>query len=390
MVFDGHRDGPGRPSDNAAGLKKKSEGTMREISLGESYSRVADIKQQLGSLGVEMVGSSLAFEQALRLVETVAPNDCTVLLQGETGTGKELFARAIHVLSSRKHGPFVTLNCAAIPAGLVESELFGHERGAFTGAMTPLVGRFQLADKGTLFLDEIGELPLEIQPKLLRALQEQEFERLGSTRTVRTDVRIIAATNQDLSQMVRERTFRPDLYFRLNVFPITLPPLRARREDIPELVKHFVQKLSRHLKKPIEHVPAEVMDTLRAHEWLGNIRELENFVHRSVILSKGPVLRPLLGELRSIIKSSPLAGTPTLAEVEREHILYVLRETNGLVGGREGAAARLGIARTTLIYRMRKLGIPVDKFSRSRRNGTGNRYSGSCETSSYEECQTVA
>ena len=363
---------------------------MQEISVADSYSRAADITQRLGSLGVEMVGSSPAFEQALRLVETVAPNDSAVLLQGETGTGKELFARAIHVLSSRKHGPFVTLNCAAIPAGLVESELFGHERGAFTGAMTPLVGRFQLADKGTLFLDEIGELPLEIQPKLLRVLQEQEFERLGSTRTIRTDVRIIAATNQDLAQMVRERTFRPDLYFRLNVFPIVLPPLRARVEDIPELVQYFVRKLSPELNNPIEHIPAEVMDLLRMHEWSGNIRELENFIHRSVILSTGGVLRPPLGELKTIIKSSRQAGTPTLAEVEREHILQVLRETNGLVGGRDGAAARLGIARTTLVYRMRKLGIPVDKFSRSRRNGTNNGFSGSRETRGSEECQTVA
>jgi formate hydrogenlyase transcriptional activator len=348
------------------------------------------MKERLGSLGVEMVGSSLAFEHALQLVETVAPNDSGVLLQGETGTGKELFARAIHLLSSRQQGPFVTLNCAAIPAGLVESELFGHERGAFTGAMSPMAGRFQLADKGTLFLDEIGELPLEIQPKLLRALQEHEFERLGSGRTMRADVRIVAATNQKLEEMVRERKFRADLYFRLNVFPIVLPPLRARAEDIPELVQYFVQKLSRRLNKPIEHVPAEVMDILRSHEWSGNIRELENFVHRSVILSKGPILRPPLEELRSIIKSSPQLATATLAEVEREHILQVLSEANGLVGGRDGAAARLGIARTTLVYRMRKLGIVVNKFSGSRPNGTKNLFSGAGETRGDEECQTVA
>jgi formate hydrogenlyase transcriptional activator len=328
----------------------------------------SDIKERLGLAGVEMIGASAVFEQALELVETVAPNDSTVLLQGETGTGKELFARAVHALSPRKNGPFVKLNCAAMPAGLVESELFGHERGAFTGAMSPLVGRFQLANKGTLFLDEIGELPLEIQPKLLRALQEQEFERLGSTRTIRTDVRIIAATNQDLRQMLRERRFRPDLYFRLNVFPIVLPPLRAHAEDIPELVQHFVRKLSCELNKPIEHIPAEVMDVLQVHEWSGNIRELENFIHRSVILSTGGVLRPPLGELRTILKSSPGEETPTLAKVEREHILQVLRQTNGLVGGREGAAARLGIPRTTLVHRMRKLGIPTDKFSRLRRN----------------------
>ena len=362
---------------------------MQEMSERKSHSRMSDTKERLGSLGVEMVGSSLAFEQALGLVETVAPNDSAVLLQGETGTGKELFARAIHLLSSRKHGPFVTLNCAAIPAGLVESELFGHERGAFTGAMTPLVGRFQLADKGTLFLDEIGELPLEIQPKLLRALQEHEFERLGSGRTIRADVRFVAATNQHLEEMVRERKFRPDLYFRLNVFPIVLPPLRARAEDIPVLVEYFVRKLSRQLNKQIEHVPVEVMDILRAHEWSGNIRELENFIHRSMILSKGPILRPPLAELRTITKSSPQAA-PTLAELEREHILQVLRETNGLVGGRDGAAARLGIPRTTLLYRMRKLGIPVDKFSRSRRNGTKNRFVSSRQTGDGKECQTVA
>lgn len=363
---------------------------MQEISVEESFSRVGDIKDRLGSLGVEMVGSSRAFEQALQLVEAVAPNDSGVLLQGETGTGKELFARAIHMLSSRQHGPFVTLNCAAVPAGLVESELFGHERGAFTGAVSPLVGRFQLADKGTLFLDEIGELPLEIQPKLLRALQEHEFARLGSGRTVRADVRIIAATNQNLEEMVRERKFRPDLYFRLNVFPIVLPPLRARAEDIPELVQYFVRKLSRQLKKPIEHVPVEVLDILSAHEWSGNIRELENFIHRSVILSKGPVLRPPLAELRAITKGSPQGLTPTLAEVEREHIVQVLRETNGLVGGRDGAAARLGIPRTTLLYRMRKLGIPVDKFSRSHRSGAKNRLFVPPEMGGEQECQVVA
>jgi len=363
---------------------------MQEMSEPKFHSRMSDTKERLGSLGVEMVGSSLAFEQALGLVETVAPNDSGVLLQGETGTGKELFARAIHILSSRKHGPFVTLNCAAIPAGLVESELFGHERGAFTGAMTPLVGRFQLADKGTLFLDEIGELPLEIQPKLLRALQEHEFEKLGSGRTIRADVRIVAATNQDLEQMVRERKFRPDLYFRLNVFPITVPPLRARTEDIPELVQHFVRKLSHQLNKRIEHVPVEVIDILRAHEWSGNIRELENFVHRSLILSSGPILRPPMAELRTIVKSSAQLPTATLAELEREHILQVLTETNGLVGGRDGAAARLGIPRTTLLYRMRKLGIPVDKFSRSRRNGTKNTLSDSSELRGDEESQPVA
>lgn len=335
---------------------------IEEIWVQESYPSLTDIKQRLYSLGVEMVGSSLAFERALRLVGTVAPGDSGVLLQGETGTGKELFARAIHVLSSRSHGPFMTLNCAAIPAGLAESELFGHERGAFTGAMSPMAGRFQLADKGTLFLDEIGELPLEIQPKLLRALQEHEFERLGGGRMMRSDARIVAATNQNLEEMVRERKFRADLYFRLNVFPIAVPPLRARAEDIPELVQHFVRELSLRLNKRIEHVPPEVMDILRTHPWSGNIRELENFVHRSVILSQGRILHPPLAELRTMTKGSAPAVTSTLAEIEREHIVQVLRDTNGLVGGRDGAAARLGIARTTLLYRMRKLGIPAVKI----------------------------
>lgn len=331
------------------------------------YAERSDVKQRLSLEGVELIGSSAALEQALALVETVAPSDSAVLLQGETGTGKELFARAVHGLSARKNRPFLKLNCAAMPAGLAESELFGLERGAFTGAMSSVAGRFQLADKGTLFLDEIGELPLAIQPKLLRVLQEREFERLGSTRTIRTDVRIIAATNQDLAEMIRERTFRPDLYFRLNVFPIVLPPLRSRPEDIPELVQHFVRKLSAQLNKPIDHIPAEVMDILRVHQWSGNIRELENFIQRSVILSTGGVLRPPLGELRTIIKSAPKTATRTLAELHREHIVQVLRESNGLVGGRDGAAARLGMSRTTLIYRMRTLGIRVDKFSRSRR-----------------------
>lgn len=340
---------------------------MQAISARESHSEELSIRERLGPLGEEIIGSSPVFNQVLKLVETVAPTDSAVLLQGETGTGKELIARAVHLLSARRHGPFVKLNCAAIPAGLVESELFGHERGAFTGALSPLVGRFQLADKGTLFLDEIGELPLEIQPKLLRALQEQEFERLGSNRTIRTDVRIVAATNQDLADMVRERKFRPDLYFRLNVFPIDLPPLRARSEDIPELVEHFVRKLSNQLNRQIDEIPREVMEVLKVHEWAGNIRELENFIHRSVVLSAGNVLRPPLAELRTIVKHSASAGTPTLAELEREHILQALRQTNGLVGGRDGAAARLGVPRTTLVYRMRKLGIPVDKCCRSRR-----------------------
>jgi formate hydrogenlyase transcriptional activator len=304
----------------------------------------------------EIVGSSPAIKHILRQVEIVAPADTTVLIQGETGTGKELIARAIHDLSERKGRTFVKLNCAAIPSGLLESELFGHERGAFTGAISQKVGRFELADGGTLFLDEIGDIPLELQPKLLRVLQEQEFERLGGTRTLRVNVRLVAATNRDLAKMVADREFRSDLYYRLNVFPLTLPPLRDRREDIPLLVRYFVQQHARRLKRTIESIPTEAMEALTRYPWPGNVRELENFIERSVLLSPGPVLRVAVGDLKAPL-DLPESPATTLADAEREHILGTLRQTNWVIGGPSGAAARLGMKRTTLISRMQKLGI---------------------------------
>jgi formate hydrogenlyase transcriptional activator len=304
----------------------------------------------------QLVGSSLALESALEQVERVAPTDSTVLLQGETGTGKELIARAIHNISSRCGRPYIKLNCAAIPFDLLESELFGHEKGAFTGAIAQKIGRFELADKGTLFLDEVGDIPLALQPKLLRVLQEQEFERLGSTRTHQVDVRLVAATNRDLADMVKQGKFRSDLYYRLNVFPLLLPPLRARREDIPALVAHFVEIYGRRMGKQIEHIPPESMSAISSHHWPGNIRELQNFIERSVILSDGTVLRSPLAEL----KHSPEAGATgaiTLEEAERDHIRKALETTRWVVGGPSGAAARLGIPRSTLYFRMQKLGI---------------------------------
>jgi formate hydrogenlyase transcriptional activator len=305
----------------------------------------------------ELIGSRTGLRHVWNLVQMVARTDSSVLIQGETGTGKELIARAVHEHSNRRSGPFVTLNCAAMPSGLIESELFGHERGAFTGAWTQTTGRFQLADQGTLFLDEIGDLPLELQPKLLRVLQEQEFERLGGARTIRVDVRVVAATNQDLSQMVQDRRFRADLFYRLNVFPILLPPLRDRSEDIPLLVQHFVGKLARHLNKELKHIPSEVMEVLQLHDWPGNIRELQNFIERAMILCPGTEFRLPPGELRHLVKRDSPSAIRTLAHAERDHILHVLREVSGVIGGRDGAAARLGVPRTTLLYRMRKLGI---------------------------------
>ena len=306
---------------------------------------------------VEIIGSRTGLRHVWNSVQMVAPTDSSVLIQGETGTGKELIARAIHEEGRRASGPFVTLNCAAMPSGLIESELFGHERGAFTGAWTQTTGRFQLADRGTLFLDEIGDLPLELQPKLLRVLQEQEFERLGGARTIRVDVRVVAATNQDLAQMVREKRFRADLYYRLNVFPIMLPPLRDRSEDIPLLVRHFLSKFARRLNTDVKHIPSEAMEMLRLHDWPGNIRELQNLIERAMILCPGPELRLPPNEFRSLAKHDMPSTIQTLAHAERDHILYVLRQVSGVVGGRDGAAARLGIPRTTLLYRMRKLGI---------------------------------
>ena len=340
----------------------------------------------------QIVGSSAAIRQVLQLVETVAPSDSTVLLLGETGTGKELIARAIHDRSRRNERTFVKLNCAAIPTGLLESELFGHEKGAFTGAISQKVGRMELADKGTLFLDEVGDIPIEIQPKLLRALQEREFERLGSTHTRKVNVRLIAATNRDLEKMIADREFRSDLFYRLNVFPIRIPPLRERREDIPLLVGYFVQKFAKQMQKRIDSVPVAVMKGLTAWDWPGNIRELENFIERAAILTRGKSLEAPLSELRKasaetqptaaaeqpatrdaiarIVKEtiSALNGRKDVADDEftqeqREEIVRALTESKGKVGGADGAAARMGVNRTTLIARIKKLGIDPRQYA---------------------------
>jgi formate hydrogenlyase transcriptional activator len=304
----------------------------------------------------QLIGNSPALEAALEQVERVAPTDSTVLIQGETGTGKELIARAIHNISSRCGRSFVKLNCAAIPLDLLESELFGHEKGAFTGAIAQKIGRFELADQGTLFLDEVGDIPLALQPKLLRVLQEQEFERLGSTRTHHVDVRLVAATNRDLTDMAKRGEFRSDLYYRLNVFPILLPSLRARREDIPTLVEHFAEIFGRRMSRPIEHIPSETMSALCLYQWPGNIRELQNLVQRAVILSNDGVLpNPLpTAEAQGVI-TSPAATT--LRDSERTLILHTLEEVRWVIGGPKGAAAKLGLKRTTLIHKMQKLGI---------------------------------
>ena len=305
----------------------------------------------------DIVGHSPALRHVLHQVETVAPTDATVLISGETGTGKELIARAIHQLSPRASQAFVKLNCAAIPVGLLESELFGHEKGAFTGAVTQRIGRFELANRGTVFLDEIGELPLEVQPKLLRVLQEREFERLGSARTLRTDARLIAATNRELAGLVDAQRFRADLFYRVNVFPVHVPPLRERPEDIPLLVGHFVQQFARRMGKTIATIPSATMQGLLQYPWPGNIRELQNVLERAVILSPGPVLQVPLTDLTP--HSTPARSTPddTLAAAERKHILAVLEETEWVLGGPHGAAARLGLKRSTLQFRLRKLGL---------------------------------
>ena len=305
-----------------------------------------------------IVGSSAALRGVLDQLRTVAPTDSTVLIEGETGTGKELIANAIHSQSSRRDRPFAKLNCAAIPRDLLESELFGHEKGAFTGAVMQRLGRFEAADGGTLFLDEIGDLPLELQAKLLRVLQEQEFERLGSTRTRRVDVRVVAATNQDLAGLVSEKRFRMDLYYRLDVFPITIPPLRRRVEDIAALVVYFVRKYAGRMSKQVSKIPREAVDHLKRHPWPGNIRELQNFIERAVILTQSDVLQlpPLPSPLPNRI--DPV----TLADAERDHILKALEESNWVVGGQAGAAARLGLKRTTLIDKMRKRGLSRDMF----------------------------
>ena len=304
----------------------------------------------------EIVGESRALKQVLREVQTVAPTDSTVLILGETGCGKELVARALHNLSTRRERTFVKLNCAAIPTGLLESELFGHEKGAFTGAIATKVGRFELADRGTLFLDEVGEIPLELQVKLLRVLQEQEFERLGGTRTIRTNVRVVAATNRDLAHMVDEQTFRSDLYYRLKVFPVTVPPLRERPEDIPLLVRHFAQKFAQRMKKHVETIPSEAMKTLQQYVWPGNVRELGNFIERAVILSTGAELAVPVAELKSPTAPSH-ESVMTLEEAERKHILKVLRDSKWTLGGPGGAAVKLGMKRTTLQSKIQKLGI---------------------------------
>ena len=337
-----------------------------------AYREVAELKDRLaqeklyledeirGEIDFEgIVGQSSALRHVLSLVETVAPSDSTVLLLGETGTGKELIARAIHDRSHRKERTFVKLNCAAIPTGLLESELFGHERGAFTGAIAQKIGRLELADQGTLFLDEVGDIPIEIQPKLLRALQEREFERLGSNRTKKVDVRLVAATNRDLEKMMENREFRSDLYYRLNVFPIRIPPLRERPEDIPLLVRYFTQKYGRRMQRKIESIPTVAMRKLSSWHWPGNIRELENFIERSVILTHGTALQAPISELSNDGRSVPVMDTREANE--RDEIVRILKVTNGRVAGPDGAAARMDIKRTTLISRMKKLGIEPRK-----------------------------
>jgi formate hydrogenlyase transcriptional activator len=305
---------------------------------------------------LEIIGESPSLKRVLQHVETVAATDSAVLILGETGTGKELVAKTIHQLSSRRNHNFVGTNCASVPSGLLESELFGHERGAFTGAITRNLGRFEQADKGTLFLDEIGDFPVELQPKLLRALQEQEFERLGGRRTIHVDFRLVAATNRDLGQMVEQGRFRNDLYYRINVFPIQIPPLRHRSADIPKLAWHFAKKYAKRMNKRIERIRAEDVAALTEHSWPGNIRELQNFIERSVILSTDPVLYMPVEELNRA-KSAAKAGMRTLAEAEREHILQTLRETEWVVGGPHGASTILDVKRTTLLDKMRRLGI---------------------------------
>jgi formate hydrogenlyase transcriptional activator len=360
-----------------------------------AYEQISKLKDQLAQENVyleseirselhfeDIVGKSEPLRRVLKEIETVAPADSTVLIYGETGTGKELIARALHNLSSRGSNAFVKLNCAAIPTGLLESELFGHEKGAFTGAITQRVGRFELANRGTIFLDEVGEIPLELQPKLLRVLQEREFERLGSTRTLRTDARLIAATNRDLKAMVEEQKFRSDLYYRLNVFPIRVPSLRERKEDIPLLVRHFVKEFSRRNQRVIDTIPSDTMQALVRYHWPGNIRELQNVIERAVLISKTPILNVSLAELTPDLsaaygpspangKSVPHENLQDMVEwTERNQILRALEETNGVVAGPNGAAARLGVKRSTLQHKMRKLGIRLSRTASEDREPT--------------------
>jgi formate hydrogenlyase transcriptional activator len=331
----------------------------REYALMRSFEDSADLSPG------ELIGSSASFQAVLRKVKIVAPTDSVVLIQGETGTGKELIAKAIHNQSSRRNAPFIKMNCAAIPADLLESELFGHEKGAFTGAVAQTMGRFQMAHKGTLFLDEIGDLPLQLQPKLLRVLQEQEFERLGSGRTIKVDVRVVAATNQELLAMVQDRRFRADLYYRLNVFPICLPPLRDRSSDIPSLVRHFVGKYSQRLQRNIEHIPDEVVDVLERYDWPGNIRELQNVVECAAILCEGDTFSIDETHLKLEISQRSGAAVPlamTIADREREIIEAALAECGGRVAGPKGAAAKLGIPRQTLDSKIASLNIEKWRF----------------------------
>jgi len=328
----------------------------------------------------EIIGESLVLKRTLKQVEIVAPMGSTVLLLGETGTGKELIARAIHNISPRRSNPFVKLNCAAIPTGLLESELFGHEKGAFTGAIAQRIGRFEQANRGTMFLDEIGDIPLELQAKLLRVLQEREFERLGSARTLHTDARLIAATNANLAERMNERRFRTDLYYRLNVFPILIPPLRERSEDIPLLVRYFVEKYTRRMNRRIDTIPASAIEGMSEYHWPGNVRELENFVERSVILSDDSALRPPLHELaqkKRLSTTVSMSNPSTLKEVEREHILRTLRDTKWIIGGPTGAAARLGMKRTTFNSLVKRLGIDRPAKARSRDLATSSLVSSS-------------
>ncbi len=378
-------------SDDVEFLGQVATQVALAIENALAYGQIAELKDRLAQEKVyledeirselkfeEIIGQSAALRSVLSQIETVAPTDSTVLIYGDTGTGKELVARALHNLSSRGKNAFVKLNCAAIPTGLLESELFGHERGAFTGAISQRIGRFELAHNGTVFLDEIGEIPLELQPKLLRVLQEREFERLGGTKTIRSDARLIAATNRDLGAMVDEQKFRQDLFYRLNVFPIRVPPLKERTEDIPLLVRHFVQQFSRRMNKHIDSIPSETMKALVRYEWPGNIRELQNVIERAVILSPGPALRVSLADLKSRVEpaSAKRIEAPAVAaleaggniqsvldETERAQILRALDQSKGIVSGAEGAAARLGMKRSTLQFRMQRLGIRVSRTS---------------------------
>ncbi len=350
------------------------------IENHRASSEIKDLRQRLGEerkyleVGIpvqrefpEIVGSSTALKQVLDQVETVAGSGATVLILGETGTGKELIAKAIHRLSPRKDGPLVKVNCAAIPTGLLESELFGHEKGAFTGAISQKIGRMELANGGTLFLDEVGEIPLEVQPKLLRVLQDQEFERLGSNRTIKVNLRVIAATNRNLSESIEQREFRSDLYYRLSVFPIFVPPLRERPEDIPLLVRHFVHQAARRMNRYIETIPRQAMETLTNWRWPGNVRELENLIERSVILSESTALCVPLSELRPLAKDNSDSSDLTLDTADRQHIIRTLRETRGVLSGRDGAACRLGLKRTTLQSKMQRLRISRQDYLDSSR-----------------------